>query len=239
MKKLSLVLAVLFCLVGHAQERVLTAGFQLKPMIPVSFLSGDNFSRSIEGVTLTMKNAPGYSAGMVVRKGITKTISFETGINIVQRNFTLGLAVDSSAFEEQSSVRIIGYEIPLLGLVYIRLSERIYMNAALGVSLDMFPSVNVGNNSFSGAFQHLAYRRNWMQVGLLSNLGWEYRSKEKGIYYLGFSFHRPFTQIYQNQFTVFRPGPDLTAVNGLRGSYFTIDLRYFFNEPPERKVKSK
>ena len=239
MKKLSLLFSMLLALHGFAQERVLTAGFQVKPMLPVPFLNADNFTRTVDGVTLTMDNNAGYSAGMVIRKGLTKTLSFETGINYVQRNYTLGLSVDSSSFQENSTVRIIGYEIPVLGLVYIRLSDKIFMNAALGLSLDMFPTISVGNISYSGAFEHLAFRSNWMQAGLLANLGWEYRSKEKGIYYLGFSFHRPFTKIYQNQFTVTRPGADLTAVNSLRGSYFTVDLRYFFNEPPERKAKSK
>ena len=164
---------------------------------------------------------------MVVRKGITKTISFETGINYVKRVYNLSIIDSSNNFTRDGKFRIIGYEIPLLALVYIRIGEKFYMNNALGFSIDIFPSDVRTVNSYST-------RTSFIIPALLANLGWEYRTDKSGIFYIGASFHRPFSKIMSTK--IWYDGNNKTAEveTKLAGSYLTIDFRYFFPETPEK-----
>ncbi len=59
--------------------------------------------------------------GMIIRKGISNTVSIESGINYVKRNYNLSIA--DSASERTTSFTIVGYEIPVTGMVFIQHSK--------------------------------------------------------------------------------------------------------------------
>jgi hypothetical protein len=170
---------------------------------------------------------------MVIRKGISNTVSIETGINYVKRNFKLDIHDDTTS--ESADFSIIGYEIPVLGLIFIQLSDQIYMDVALGFSFDFYPS-----DVFTDGIIHNHYsaRNNWASFSLLGNLGWEYRTEKSGYFYLGASYHRPFNDIYTS--LIAYPN-DLPGYNQaklfLQGNYLTVDLRYFFHSDPEKRKK--
>lgn len=228
---------LVFSHLGFSQERVLTVGIQAKPLIPSDVITDRTITQFQNNYAFTMTNRPGYSFGMVLRKGFNDRFSFETGINYVSRNFDLTIEDQTgSVVSQDNRFQIIGYEIPMLGLVYVRLSKEIYMNAAFGASIDFFPS-DVGTTSET--IYHISQRRAWFMPSLLANIGWEYRTRNLGYFYLGGSFHRPFTNIY---FTGVRyePEPQLTeSIFQVSGSYLTLDLRYFFHEPPQEKKPKK
>ncbi len=185
-------------------------------------------------VNFSLQPNPGYCFGMVIRRGFTKNISLETGINYVKRNYTLQIQ-DTSFFTERKFA-FIGYEIPVLGLVYIRLSRQLYMNASAGLSFDMFPSDLAIQNEF---FNLRTLRRNWLQTSLLANIGYEWRTEKSGYFYLGASYHRPFqgnayNSVLYKRYSA-RTGPVFNT--WLSGNYLTIDLRYFFHEDPEKRKK--
>jgi len=226
----SVVTKPLFAQLG--EEKLMTFGLQLKPIFPSDYFnaSGEFFEQN--GVEYTLSQRPGYAFGMVIRKNFTRLFSVETGINYVRRNYSFSVNDLDTAIAINDQFRIIGYEIPTLGLVYIRLGKRLYMNAAFGASFDLFPS-DVSN---SGEFYlHLSRRNSWLQMALLANLGFEYRTKNSGIFYIGSSLHRPFTDSYR---TLFRYTSDTKIderFTSLNGNYLTLDLRYFFHEDPEKK----
>ena len=220
-----------------AQSGVTTLGIQIKPVIPV-----DYFDPSViverEHLTGTIELTGGYSFGMNVRVGLSNTISVETGISQINRNYRFDLVNDTSGYAEGSTFRYVGYEIPVVALVYIRLGERTWMNAALGFSLDLYPS-DVQKDILEGRVY--VFRNNWAQFGALANLGVEYRTERSGYFYLGGSFHRPFGEMAFADLTYYGPSffpyPMRTALDG---SYLTMDLRYYFHEDPEkRKTKRK
>lgn len=228
--KRHLLLYILFfslAITGFCQERVLTAGVQFKPIFASNFLNTGPVTTSAEGVDFTVSQKFGYCAGMVVRYGITKAVSFETGINFVRRNFDLNVSTDS--LSEKSDFGIVGYEIPLSALVFIRLSEKIYMNGSTGISLDFYPSDVF---TLGDSFKHVSWRKGILSPSLIANIGFEYRTANSGYFYIGGSFHRPFSYIYQAnfQYDPFNQGP--TANTKLSGNYLTIDFRYFFHEVP-------
>ncbi len=219
-----------------SQEGLVTSGFQIKPIIPSEMFKTGKTVFSDSSVNFTLQPNTGYCFGMVVRKGITPMFSLETGINYVKRNYTI--SVEDSSFNTMRKFGFISYEIPILVLVYIRLGEKLYMNTAAGLSLDMFPSDLSTSNDY---INHVTLRRNWLQTALLTNLGFEWRTEKSGFFYIGSSYHRPFKDNALNSVLYKR----YSRLNGpvfntwLSGNYLTVDFRYFFHENPEKKAKRK
>lgn len=226
-----------------AQESLTTFGFTFKPMISGGFINESTEVQTKDGVEFSVPKMFGYNLGMVVRKGFNKTFSLETGITHTQRNFSLVVNDADRDFSLNQEFGVVGYEIPVLGLVYIQLDKKIFMDASFGGGVDLFPSdVAI----FSDANQVImeGRRNSWIQAFLSANIGWEYRTEKSGIFYIGGTFHRPFAPIYgflmeydydsQDQSIV--PVRMLEVVNG---NYLTLDFRYFFHEDPEKRMKRK
>ncbi len=184
-------------------------------------------------VNFKLEPSGGNSFGAVIRKGISKQISIETGINITRRNFDLTINEDSTNFQGTSGFKYIIYEIPILGLVYVQLGEKTFLNTAFGLSLNFLPS---DWESFDYYFEHYSARRSWVVPSLLANIGFEYRTYDKGFFYVGISYNRPFTEI-TTAGVLYKVDQDVqeTTFFEVSGNYLTIDLRYFFNEPTKNR----
>ena len=214
----------------------MTVGIQYKPIVPNGLLRARKQELTQDGINFTVTQRFGFSGGMVIRKGLSKMWSLETGINLVVRKFLLEIDDPSRLFTGSSKFAITAYEVPVLGLLYVRLGERIYMNTALGISLDIYPS-NISTKDIY--YDHFSLRKGWIQAGLLANHGYEYRTREKGYFYVGASFHRPFIPIYDTRVTYVDGSNTATVETELSGNYFTVDIRYFFHEDPEKKKERK
>jgi len=231
-------------LLGVSQERVTTFGVEMKPIIPSSLFRTGQSAKTEEGIDYEVNQKVGYSFGGVMRFGLTKWLSLESGISFVRRNYSSNVFDPSFDFRDTIDYRVIGYEIPVTGLVFVQLSDQIFMNAAFGFALDMFPS-DVGNANGQNDFIALGIRRGfgnenslmtWSKLGLLANVGFEFRTKESGYFYVGGSYHRPFRTIYDNfMYYTDQGGHQYESKLPLSGNYLTLDLRYFFHEDPEKK----
>lgn len=217
----------------HAQAGVATFGIQAKPVIPFSFFDP---LTTVERPALKgeIELDGGFAFGMSVRVGITNAVSLETGIGQIQRRYNFSLVNDTSGYSDGDQVRYVGYEVPITGLVYIRLGEYTWMNAALGFSIDMYPS-DVQRDIEQGRIY--IFRQNWAQFGVIGNMGVEYRTPKSGTFYLGATFHRPFNDMATADLTYydagsFFPYPMRTVLDG---SYLTADLRYYFHEDPAKR----
>ena len=237
-KRYCLPLLLLWLLVqalpSHAQKGVTTAGFQIKPIFPSDFLNTDSKSTITDGINYSISNSSGYSAGMVIRHGITERLSFESGISYTKRNYKL--SIDDDAFSVNDNFSIISYEIPIMGMVFIQLSEYIWMTTAIGGSIDLFPSDIF--TSEREVYNHYSLRRGTIVPAFASNLGYEYRTEKSGYFYIGATYHRPFNGIYNSRIQYLGVSPVNDEILPLTGSYLTIDFRYFFHQDPE-KVKKK
>ena len=228
---------LLVSVAAAAQVGVTTLGLQVKPVASISYF--DPVS-TVERDHLVGKVdlQGGFAFGMSVRIGLSKAISLETGLGQISRRYNYTITNDTSGYNETGTIRYVGYELPLTGLVNIRLGERTWMNTALGVSMDFYPS-DVESIIDEGSI--FIFRRNWAQFGVLGNLGVEYRTDKSGIFYLGATFHRPFNDMALADLTWTYLGPPTvrryTLRTPLSGSYLTVDLRYYFHEDPERRVK--
>lgn len=219
--------------VASSQDNIITVGIQYKPIFSSNFFNTGPVNETKEGVNFEIAPESGFCAGMIIRKGFTKTISLESGINYVKRNFNLNIT--DSGFTGNSGFGIVGYEIPVLGLIFIQLSDEIFMDAALGMSLDFYAS-DVRTNDYY--FNHYSAYQSWFSPSLLANLGWEYRTAKSGYFYLGASYHRPFESIYRSFVQYIpNPNPEDQAIMDLQGNYLTLDLRYFFHSDPQKRKK--
>lgn len=228
------IILISFSLHGFSQERMNAFGIQLKPIIPLELLGAGRQTKSQNNIEYINDPKLGMSFGMVIRMGFTKSLSLETGINMLRRNYDLTINDLDSNFTSQSSFRITNYEIPVLGLVYVQLNRNMYMNVAGGVSLDMYPTpLFTGNYDYTNSIG----RTNWLQTSLLANVGWEYRTEKSGFWYFGASFHRPFKQIMTEVITYKANGRNEKVGFDLKGNYLTVDLRYFFHEEKREKKK--
>lgn len=218
-----------------AQRQITTFGLQIKPIVSSEVINTGAQENQEGEIGFTIEPNQGYSFGMVVRRGFTKQLSLETGINFTRRNYKLQISNDTTGFIGNSDFSYVIYEIPVLGLVYVQMGEQAYLNAAFGTSLNFLPS---DWDSFDTYFYHYSDRKSWIVPALLANLGFEYRTYDKGYFYLGFSYHRPFTNItnagvlYQED----RLELERTFFD-ISGNYLTLDFRYFFHEPPDYRRK--
>lgn len=227
---LLLFLYTLSCASLAAQENVFTAGFQYKPIFPNSFFSKDTWSVSQNGIDFTISQKMGYSAGMVLRRGFTKQLSLETGINYTKRNFNL--FITDTSFTGESDFTIIGYEIPIQGMIFLRLADKLYMNTSLGMSLDMYASNIYTHGSY---FRHYSKRHNVFQFAALANLGFEYRTKKIGYFYIGSSYHLPLSYFFESSI-MYEPKQEIGRMK-LSGTFLTLDVRYYFHEEPIKNKK--
>ncbi|CAN5529978.1 hypothetical protein BH11BAC1_BH11BAC1_14170 [soil metagenome] len=227
-----------FCLLPttncFSQAHVTTLGIQIKPIFPIGFLGTGKQTVSVDSVNvkfdLSLKG--GYNFGMLIRKGFSDLLAMEVGINYVKRKYQLDITdVD---YKESSTFRIIGYEIPASLLVYIRLGEKIFMNASLGASADMYASNVESRNENHNT---LTVRNQTFQAAIVANLGWEFRTESAGYFYIGSSLHRPFDYELTTRAHYKRNAKEMDVYQPLSGSYLTIDLRYFFHEDPKKKKR--
>ena len=221
-----------------AQERVTTIGIQLKPILSSSIINTGPQNQEIEDINYTITPKSGYAFGMVIRKGFTKQISLETGINYTRKSFDLRITNDLSILEIDDEFSYVIYEIPVTGLIYIQLGRQLFLNTSFGLAADFLPS---DWDSGNPQYYHRSFRTYWVLPSLLANLGFEYRTEKDGYFYLGFSYKRPFTNITTAKVGIVDDNQQIVKQSSfdILGNYLTVDLRYFFHENPERKFSRK
>ena len=265
MQKLILsVILVGVWLMGYSQDekfpQTLTAGIEFRPIFPASFLKTGDQQTSNDEYSVVVSPKFGFSAGMVIRYGFHKRFALETGLSFVQRNYNLNIHRDSTLgilgrpeYNSKTDFTIVGYEHPIKLLVFVRLADQFYMNAAAGLQFTFFPSdIFTTDEEQTGNDQHFKHSSlrlgfdgkpgndGFIHGGALVNLGWEYRTKKIGFFYLGASYQIPFADIYRSKFQYVEDNYR-SEVQGieLNGSYLTFDVRYFFHSKPIAKKEKK
>ena len=235
MKKIfpyTLLLSLCITYRAAAQENIFTAGFQYRPIFPSEFFNSGTRSISQNGIDFSISQKMSYNAGMVIRRGINKQFSFESGINYTKRNFSL--SITDTSFTGKSDFTIIGYEIPVQGMIFLRLADKIYANTSFGLSMDMFASNVTTRDTY---FRHYSARHSVFQFAALANLGAEYRTEKSGYFYLGAAYHLPFSYFYSSSI-MYEPKQEIGRLK-LRGNFIALDLRYYFHEEPLKPKKKK
>ena len=219
---------------GFTQKGLTSFGLQFKPIVPVSYFQAGPVSLDDSIVNVEIKQKLGYSMGMIIRHNITDLISFETGINYVRRNYNITADSKTGPLNDQLDFGFINYEIPIQALVYVQLSKSLYMNVSSGIGLNAYPShvISFGENLL---LEQLSLRGRIIGLSYLANIGFEYKTQEKGNFYLGASLVTPLSPITETRIKYEYQNANFSEFTSfLNGNYITIDLRYFL---PEEKDK--
>ncbi len=216
-------------------------GLQVKPVLPTRFIGTPEATFTQNEFTSTITQKMGYSFGGTVRAGFTKLLAFETGINFTQRNFDLSMSVADSGVFASNDISFISYDIPLNGLVYVQMSEKIYMNASMGVALVFKPS-SVGVLTTPGGahtFAHTGVANRKGAIELNANFGFEYRTEKSGFFYIGGSGRVPLSPIFDLISKYKYQGYTNTQYGPIDGSYLSIDFKYFFPNIANKGIQFK
>ena len=213
-------------------------GIQVSPIIPAGFLEQNDFVFDSDSVNYSINSQTSFSFGAEVRHYFTYRFALNTGILYTKRNISVeyNSHYDHERYGQQGTdttfsrdLKFIAFEIPVKLSGYVRLSEKIYMSIAGGISLNFYPSdIRVDNVVMQRAPHFGSNTFQFLQIGLSAGLGFEYRTPDSGIIYIGASFQArvddmAFIMFYENE-TIHRED----YYHAVNGSYFSIDLKYFF-----------
>ena len=106
---------------------------------------------------------------------------------------------DSNQYAERD-LGFLTYDIPLNCLIYIKLNKTWYANASLGLSAVYKPSTIGGVNNLEGShtFIHTGYvdYKKKFTADFNGNIGFEFRSKNSGFFYLGGAVQIPLEPLF-------------------------------------------
>lgn len=214
-------------------------GIQVRTLFPTQFIGQSTLTLSQNGFSTTIEQSLGYSFGGTVRAGLTKLLAFETGINYTQREFNISMTVPDSNIYATNNLTFISYDIPLNGLVYIQMGKQVFMNASLGLALTFKPT-DVGiltKPGGSNLFYHTGLVKRKAGFDINANIGFEYRTKKSGFFYLGGSGRVPIGPLFQMIAQYKYQGIKTTVTGNVDGSYLSIDLKYFFPNIRNRGIQ--
>lgn len=204
-------------------------GFQYKPLIPVSVVGDRPFEIGEGPFTSVVSPRLGYTYGGVVRIGLTELLAIETGISYTQRNFSVNYEVPDSSVVGEDGLSYINFDIPVNFLVYIKLSDRFYMNSSLGTSLIYYPSNVRAVINPGGAHQFIfeGRRLSFFSADINANVGFEFRSEKKGIFYVGISGKIPVTPVLSIATEYRYDTEKFVAFSEIQGAQVSLDFKYF------------
>tara|TARA_B100000524_G_scaffold219296_1_gene115434 strand:+ start:11202 stop:11951 length:750 start_codon:yes stop_codon:yes gene_type:complete len=232
--KVLLLLFILLSLNGFSQSNKVPSyfGVHYRTVLPNNFVGSKSVTISQQEFTSTCLQKTGYSIGATVRAGITKLIAFETGINLIHRNFQLNMSVIDSNQYSQRELGFLTYDIPLNCLIYIKLNKSWYANASLGIAASYKPSTigGVNNTGDNHSFIHTGYvdYKKKFTADFNGNIGFEFRSKKSGFFYLGGSVQIPLAPLFILAGMYKYQGYELVSVTNVNGSFLSLDLKFFF-----------
>ena len=220
----------------NAQENRTTFGLQYKPIIPSKYFNSSHITKNSEDYNFNLTPKYSNSFGMIIRQKINNTFSIESGLNYIQRNYKLKVTNPNIHIHDFTNFPIRSYEIPIQFLTYVRVSNTWYLNVAFGISHNSLASDVFSEGEQTANYFQNTYRKNGGYRALLANIGIEYRTQEKGHYYIGTSLHRPWGEIgriypeYKDEDTSFNYLDNFNdkIFLAILGNFITIDFRYFF-----------
>jgi Outer membrane protein beta-barrel domain len=205
-------------------------GIQVRSVFPSEFVGNPVTSLSKDALAASITQSPGYSFGGIVRVGLSELIALETGINFTQRYFKLRGSIADSGIYVTNSLGFIQYDVPVNALFYIKLSKKWYANASLGLTAGFKPTSIATLNNINGSqfFYHTGVVDKKTSFDLNGNLGFEFRTKKSGFFYLGTTVRIPTKPLFIYVATYKNQGFKVTQYGDVSGSFLGIDLRYFF-----------
>ncbi|MBU2018728.1 MAG: hypothetical protein KJ941_03695 [Bacteroidetes bacterium] len=179
----------------------------------------------------TINQKVSRSFGAFLRQSYNDRFSIEAGLIYSIRNFNIDMEILDSNLNASTSLKFTTYDIPINGLVFLRLSQNIYANAGLGATVQYKPSAVAVITDVDGknAFAHVGLLTEKFAINLNGQFGMELRTQKNGFFYIGGSARVPFSNLFVFQ-SSYRHGSATTSnAAEFKAGYFAIDFRYYFH----------
>jgi hypothetical protein len=153
------------------------------------------------------------------------------------RKFSYNQTKIDSAWNLKRRFQINAFEVPVLAMIHTQLGEEWYLSAATGGLFNILGSEFGFDTQFEESntdYNLIFLRRTRIVPSAMINLGAEYRNRDLGIFYIGFTYHRPIYNIYRARNTYLLNQQFVDLDFDIFGDYLTIDLRYFL---PDRNAE--
>jgi hypothetical protein len=216
-------------------------GIVASPVIPNNFIGAVHTEMldSTGSMTTDFHNKWGYTFGATIRIGLSKSISLETGISQVRRVYNVSVSIPDSNIYDSQKLAFVNYDIPLNALFYVKMTEKWYADASLGVSITHYPS-DVQDSMLPAPKKAIfiqGRRTNSSYFAFNAGIGFEYRTEKAGTFFLGFGAKVPLKPPLFGVSILRQSGTavQLNSYKPLSAGYFTIDFRYFIPNSKKKK----
>lgn len=214
-------------------------GIQFRPLIPLGMVGDRPFTIRNDNFETKISPAFGYSYGGTVRVGLTELLSIETGINLSQRKFKAEYSVADSSLYADHTIGYFSFDVPANLLIYIKLGEKFYMNVAGGASLNYNPSnirkVLTPDEFAQDIFIFEGLRQRYFSFNANVEVGFEFRTYNAGIFYLGMYGRVPFGRVLEIATEYRYDTYSSVAYGEVKGATFALSLKYFFHNTRIKK----
>jgi len=204
----------------------------ISPIIPTSLFQKNDYTHNTDSVSYSITNLPSISYGAEIRHYFTYRFALISGITYTKRNIEINYQSNYPIKSYKTDTSFTGilhfnaFEIPIQAVGYVRLTHNIYMDIAGGVNLNFYPS--------HLRIDHIVMQRigtggiQFFQLGYNINLGWEYRTKDSGFFYIGGSIQSRFD--YMANILLYEKETRHTAdyYKSIYGNYFAFNIKYVF-----------
>lgn len=220
-------------IISHAQKNDIIFGLHVEPIFPNRMFRIQTQEVIKNNTRFSIIPKTGYLFGSHLSYFISNSISVETGINLLQRNYKMQAEDKSNTVALDYTIH--NFEIPLTATFYVQLFEQIFMSHTAGISMQMLPSHIISSTSWVdnygviSEFQQLSLRRNWLIPSFKGSLGFEFRSIENGFFYIGSVYHL-FARMYNTEITYITSNTFENFNIKTDSDFFGILFRYSF--PP-------
>jgi hypothetical protein len=222
-------------------DRKAKFGLQFKPLTEGSFIGSSKLSIKNDTFQSDFNQKYGYSFGAIVRFPVWKNVFIETGLAQIQRNYQVNYTTLDSNFNTSKSLSFVSHDIPINALVFIKMSQKFYLNTALGFSLVHNPSNVASQISYNNHILFKAEGRKRSNFAFEFNVtaGIEYRHEKIGNFYIGASGRVPFRPIFDVATMYQNTTTKQILYGSLTGTYVSLDLRYFLPKTKKPSIISE
>lgn len=200
-------------------------------VFPNNFQDSKSITLTDSISTSTITQMVGRSLGAHLRRHYGERFGLETGIFYTQRSFLIDMSVPDSNIFSSTDIRFITFDVPLNGMLFLKMSEKIYANTGLGIGMTYKPS-NVGvvsNPSGKHQFAHGGLIDQKFTFNVNGHIGFELRTYEDGILYLGGVARVPFSPLFRFQSKYQYGNNSVINFANFNAGWLGIELKYYFH----------
>ncbi|MBN2669321.1 MAG: outer membrane beta-barrel protein [Bacteroidales bacterium] len=217
-------------------------GLSISPVLAGNTLENNNYNFQSDTIAYSITHKISYSFGAEIRHYFTYRFALNSGIYYTKRNIQADFSSQHSpgyykpdtAYTE--NLKFVAFEIPLVASGYVRLGKDVYMSINGGFNLNFYPSDiksgYVGMQRLPVKIFGKDYINiNFFQLGFTAGIGWEYRTKDDGYFYIGTTYQTrirdmAYLMFYEQDPVGGNKGDFFTSVSG---SYLSINFKYYFS----------